>query len=125
MKVFIGWGGDRSKAAAIALRNWLPRVLQDVKPWMSEIDIGAGARWGPEVDRELSDTKFGILCVTADNAETPWLLFEAGAVAKTVDKQTRVVPYLIDFNQAELPDGPAYQVSGEKGRQRRYARCCV
>lgn len=114
MKVFIGWGGDRSKAAGIALRDWLPRVIQGVRPWMSEIDIGAGARWGPEVDRELSDTRFGILCVTADNAERPWLLFEAGAVAKTVDDQTRVVPYLIDFNQADLPDGPLTRFQAKK-----------
>ena len=69
---------------------------------MSEIDIPAGARWGSPVDAQLEASSFAILCLTADNVETPWILFEAGAVAKAVD-ESRVCPYLIDLEPSELP----------------------
>ena len=40
--VFITWSKERSKAAALALRGWLPLVIQAVEPWMSDKDIGKG-----------------------------------------------------------------------------------
>jgi hypothetical protein len=52
MKVLISWSGDKSKAAAIALRNWLQVTIQKVRPWVSEIDIGAG------VDFQIKWTRF-------------------------------------------------------------------
>lgn len=54
MKVFISWSGTRSKLVAVALHEWLRPILQSVEVWMSEVDIGAGDRWGQEVVRELS-----------------------------------------------------------------------
>lgn len=84
MKVFISWSGSRSKAVASTLRQWLTDVLQNLKPWMSEMDILAGTRWSAEVARELSETKFGIICLTRSNVAEPWILFEAGAIARTL-----------------------------------------
>ena len=34
MHVFISWSGERSKALAVALRDWLPLVLHYVEPWV-------------------------------------------------------------------------------------------
>jgi hypothetical protein len=48
MKVFISWSGAQSKAAAHALKEWLPDVIQNLSPWMSDLDIAAGRRWSPE-----------------------------------------------------------------------------
>lgn len=44
MKIFISWSGTRSRAMAVALRNWLPDVVQAFKPFMSEEDIEKGRR---------------------------------------------------------------------------------
>jgi hypothetical protein len=93
MKVFISWSGPRSKAAAQALHQWLPDVIQSIEPWMSAEDIDAGARWGNEVTNELAQTRCGIICLTQDNLTAPWILFEAGALSKTIEK-TYVIPYL-------------------------------
>ena len=60
MKVFISWSGERSKQVARALFEWIPCVIQAVKPWMSE-QIAKGARWSPEIAKELEETRFGIV----------------------------------------------------------------
>jgi len=54
-----------------------------------------GVVWVQELGKELEGSDFGILCLTQDNVQSPWLLFEAGAIAKNFGA-ARVVPYLID-----------------------------
>jgi hypothetical protein len=105
MKLFISWSGVRSKAVAESLRQWIPDILQAVTPWMSAMDIDAGARWSAEIERELEETHLGILCVTKRNQVAPWLLFEAGALAKAVGKSL-VCPYLVDLSTSDLKPGP-------------------
>ena len=107
MKVFLSWSGDQSRHVASALRQWLPSVMQSVKPWMSEQDIEAGSRWPNDLQTELEDTHFGVVCVTSHNTKAPWLLFEAGALSKRV-RASRVCPYLTDIGPEEL-SGPLAQ----------------
>ncbi len=82
MKIFVSWSGDRSQALAQALRDWLPMVLHYAEPRLSQLDIAAGDRWANEVANELEASKFGIICITRENIIAPWILFEAGALAK-------------------------------------------
>lgn len=107
MKVFISWSGERSRFIAEALRWWLPLVLQSVKPWMSDEDISAGSRWLLEVSNKLSDTHVGVICVTPENQNSPWLLFEAGALSKALE-QSFVCPLLFDLQLGQL-SGPLSQ----------------
>jgi hypothetical protein len=107
MKVFISWSGDTSHNVALALREWLPSVLQSVEPYVSSEDIDKGARWSAEIGYQLNDTDFGILCVTIDNVNSAWLNFEAGALSKSVDT-SRVSPFLLGLRSAELT-GPLSQ----------------
>lgn len=104
MKIFISWSGDKSKALAQALRDWLPVILQSSKPWLSAVDIEAGQRWSDAIAQELELTNFGIICVTSDNKDAPWMLFEAGALAKSIEK-ARVIPLLLDVDFKDL-SGP-------------------
>jgi hypothetical protein len=72
---------------------------------MSESDIDAGARWNRKVEEELQGTSFGILCLTMQNIAAPWILFEAGALAKMIEG-TYVCPYLIGLEPSDIPSGP-------------------
>jgi len=93
--VFISWSGERSKRAADALREWLGTVLQNARPWMSETDIEKGSRGLEEIARALEGMKVGIICLTPENLSADWILYEAGALSKTLDAKTRVCTYLL------------------------------
>jgi hypothetical protein len=107
MKVFLSWSGTRSHKVALVFRDWLPSVIQEIVPYVSSEDIDKGARWSTDIAKELSDSTFGILCVTRENINAPWLTFEAGALSKTMDKAF-VSPFLFDIKRSEV-DGPILQ----------------
>jgi hypothetical protein len=92
--------GELSKQVAEVLRDWLPNLLQFVEPWMSKHDIESGAVWFDEISKELSDTGVGVLCLTPENLEAPWVLFEAGALFKGLTKN-RVCPLLIGLRATD------------------------
>ena len=107
MNVFLSWSGSLSHEVALALLGWLPQVVQAVKPWLSSQDIEKGARWFEEIGESLSSTDFGILCLTSGNITAPWILFEAGALSKSLG-QSRVCPMLVNIKNIDL-QGPLAQ----------------
>lgn len=115
MKIFISWSGERSQKLAEALREWLPLVLHYASPWLSKSDIEAGERWSVEIAKELQESNFGIICVTKDNLSSPWILFESGALAKSMD-DGRVIPLLLDLDFKEI-SGPLAQFQAKKADQ--------
>lgn len=112
MKVFISWSGERSELLAKALRDWLPLVIHYVEPWLSQSDIEAGERWSIQIAKELEATNFGIICVTPENLNSPWVLFEAGALAKSM-QDGRVIPVLLDLDFKSI-SGPLSQFQAKK-----------
>lgn len=101
MKVLISWSGERSKAIASALKNWLPNVFQKLQVFMSDHDIQAGARWGSELGGTLESCNFGIICLTPESLESHWLTFEAGALSKAI-KESRVIPYRFQLQASDV-----------------------
>jgi hypothetical protein len=99
MKVFISWSGNKSRKTAEIICNWLQQVIQVVEPWIS-IDIQKGKRWSPEISRSLEESKVGIVCLNRNNLKAPWLLFEAGAIAKTKDALT--CTFLLDIKPSDV-----------------------
>lgn len=93
--VFISWAKPRSLWVAQAFRGWLPMVIQSAKPWMSDSDIDPGSRGLNEIAETLAGVKIGISCLTPENLDSPWILFEAGALSKTIDDKTRLYTYLL------------------------------
>jgi hypothetical protein len=88
VKIFISWSGEKSREVAIALREWLPAVINSVEPFVSSKDIDPGTRWQMEVAGQLESSAYGIICVASENQSSPWLNFEAGALAKMVGLST-------------------------------------
>jgi hypothetical protein len=115
MKVFLSWSGRESKQVALALRKWLPSVIQAIEPWMSSEDIERGARWSSELATELKTTNAGIICMTPDNREAVWLNYEAGALSKSVDT-AMVCTYLHRMKHADLK-GPLVQFQGTESNK--------
>ena len=113
MKVFISWSGDRSRHIAKALKDWLPDVLQAVKPWMSDTDIESGQKWQSELSKQLNECEFGIVCVTPENKASPWLNFEAGALSKALKDVTFVCPYLYEMKPEGIT-GPLSQFQSKQ-----------
>lgn len=112
MKVFISWSGERSKALAVALKEWIPLILQYAKPWVSEKDISAGERWAQAISGELESSNFGILCITPENLSSEWILFEAGALSKSM-LDSKVIPLLFGLELSDL-SGPLSQFQALK-----------
>lgn len=106
MKIFLSFSGDVSRKVAVALRDWLPKVIQVVRPFISE-EMGKGERWSDEIANELSQTAFGIICITRYNFKMPWINFEAGAISKAIH-QSYVSPFLFHIDSANIY-GPLQQ----------------
>lgn len=107
MKIFISWSGTKSHKIACELRDWIPSVIQSVEPYVSSEDIDKGTRWSSDIAEELQGSTYGILCLTPDNVEAPWLNFEAGALSKTL-KDNNVSPFLIGLKTSDVK-GPIVQ----------------
>ena len=107
MKVFISWSGNRSHKIAEMLHDWLSLVIQALEPWVSSSDIERGSQWNTKINKELESSSQGIFCLTAENKEAPWILFEAGSLAKGQDT-SRVYTLLIDIKPSDIT-GPLVQ----------------
>lgn len=116
MSIFVSWSGKRSKGTALLLRAWLPNVLQAAEVWMSDVDIEAGMRGINEIFAQLEKARFGVICLTPENLDAPWLMFEAGAISKQVTEKSRVCPYLLGMKPTDIkkPLGEFQGVSADR-----------
>lgn len=103
MKVFLSWSGQRSKEVANLLSDWLCCVIQASRPWISTRDLDRGSLWFGEINDQLKDTTVGIICLTQENKTRPWILFEAGALAKGLST-SRVCTLLVDLDPKDIED---------------------
>jgi hypothetical protein len=101
--IFISWSGERSKVVAMFLREWLPLVIQSLRPWVSLRDLERGSIWFTEIADKLKNTNLGVVCLTRENKSNPWILFEAGALAKGLTA-SRVCTLLIDLQPTDVED---------------------
>jgi hypothetical protein len=107
MRVFLAWSGRQSGAITIALRDWLPRVIEWLDPCRPEDDLRNGARWSDKAAEIRDSCLFGLVCLTRENLDDPWLLFEAGALSHSMQRG-RVAAFLVGLNATEV-SGPLSQ----------------
>lgn len=103
MKTFLSQSGERSQEVATVLKDWLRCVIQSSKPWISTEDLDRGSLWFGAINDQLKDTSIGIICLTQENKNRPWILFEAGALAKGLPSN-RVCTFLIDLTPTDVKD---------------------
>jgi hypothetical protein len=82
-------------------------MLQGVEAFMSANDLESGGRWSHQLADELEQADFGIICLTPDNLDSAWLLFEAGALSKHIDG--RACGLLFDELSSTEVTGPLAQ----------------
>ena len=116
MRLFLAWAGERSKLIASELRAWIPMLIQSIEPWMSEEDIDKGRRWETTLAEALSDSNLGIVCLTPENLNSPWLHFESGALAKAIE-ESRLWTFLYELSPSDVqqPLGAFQHTEFEKG----------
>lgn len=108
MRVLLSWSGKLSLQVAQSFSNWLPLVVQSVKPYISA-DLEKGTRWASDLAAKLETLDYGIICVTRDNVNEPWINFESGAISKRVG-QAKVWTFLFDLKPSDIAkDHPLLQ----------------
>jgi hypothetical protein len=106
LKIFISWSLPLSHMVALILRDWLPRVIQDVDPWVSSEDIEKGTWWNQDLIEAIEVSTVGIVVLTPENLERAWINFEAGALARAIRPSGGIVaPLLINVPGSSI-DGP-------------------
>lgn len=101
MKIFMSWSGDQSKKIAELVKNFLDKVVQLSHPFISSRNIELGSLWHNQVIREANETNYGLLFITPESRDSPWLHFEAGMLLKDLEKD-RIVPILFGIKISEI-----------------------
>lgn len=117
MQVFVSWSTETSRQLAVALRRWLPDVIQSLTLWVSSEDIAKGAQWNRELTRELDQARHGLICITPENQDAPWINFEAGALARTLEG-VKVTPVLLGLAPHDMT-GPLTMFQAAQADDRR------
>jgi hypothetical protein len=101
MKVFISWSGELSRSVAEHLYEWVNSTIQGIECWMSSDDIKKGSVSIVDLNKQIAVSTIGIICLTPENKNAPWVLFEAGALAKGLPTN-KVCPLLIKLAPSDL-----------------------
>lgn len=108
MNIFLSWSEDKSRAVALALKDTLPFMMQEITIFYSG-DIEKGKRGTGEIADALEGTNFGIICLTPDNLKSPWIHWEAGALTKFKDNH-RAWTLLLEVEHSDIePPLAGYQ----------------
>lgn len=105
-KIFISFARENSKEIAKALKNVLETKVFagfNLECFVSDLDIASGEDWWIKIRKELKSCKMGILCITKENLNAPWIYYEAGAM---VAQNLSVIPLLISCDFQALSSTP-------------------
>ena len=80
----------------------LPKIVKDVQPVLST-DFQKGTEWSSLLLRDLKEASAGIVFLTPENMDAPWIHFEAGALATAVgNRGGDLFTYCYDFDPSRL-----------------------
>jgi hypothetical protein len=107
MQIIISWSGKTSYQVALAMRDLFRAVVPIIDVWVSSDDIEHGSRWSPDLLGMFDQTDYAIICVDPTNHLSPWLQFEIGAMAKSID-MGRMIAFLFQIQPRDI-NGPLSQ----------------
>lgn len=105
-KIFISWSGKRTQEFALCLKNVIEETIfpqTGLECFVSNVDIASGTDWWTKISGELKECNLGILCVTNENIDAPWIYYEAGGMAA---RDVPSIPLLINCKVNSLVDSP-------------------
>lgn len=115
MNLFIVWSGDLSERAAGLLGQWFTQLMPWIKVHVPSGDSYGGMGWFSKEWKALQSAEFGILILTKENLNSPWLLFEAGVLFNKLDRPS-IFPVVVDLSIADL-SGPLAQFQAVRADQ--------
>lgn len=101
MNIFLSWSGNRSKLIAKEFKEWIRIVIKNSQPFFSSQDVTKANRWTIELAKQLKETDFGIVLMTKENVNSPWIYFEAGALSSNYLKGN-VCTIQFDISESEI-----------------------
>lgn len=96
MEIFLSCSGEMSKEIADKLEEFLKNVVVDAKPFFFENDIDKGEQWQDHIIKRFNTCDFAIICLTAENINSRWINFEAGALFKKLHNKVAVINFGIE-----------------------------
>lgn len=121
MKVFLSWSKTYSGEIAKVLQKWLEDAFhQKITTFISSEGIEAGTDWYRKISDELDQCELGILVLTPENVNSPWIMYEAGALSG----KKALIPILFERNtdRVEGPLTKRQQVTYDKAGFRNLLR---
>ncbi len=103
-RIFISWSLDQGRQLATLTKEWIESIFMTQKCFVSSEDICGGTDWWDEIKKSLDFASVGIFCITDDNKDRPWILYEAGRIAGRL-KGKGVIPMVFGIS-AIPPDNP-------------------
>lgn len=92
VKIFISWSGQRERAVAEALREALPDLcVTEVEVFVSSKSITKGANGTSVIEANLDASDYGIVLVSRENQDAPWLNYEGGWLASTLSRPVSTI----------------------------------
>ena len=120
MEIFISWSGQTGKKIAEHISRWLPNIIQSIKPCFSPDDLTVGARWNTDIAQKLESCHIGLIIVTIEALNSPWIMFEAGALSKHVGK-AKVCPIVFGIEPIDV-QGPLAQFQAVRFEEKEFTR---
>jgi hypothetical protein len=109
MRTFITWSGQLSHNVALELKKFLRLVFPTVDAFVSSEDIRKGEQWRTVVTNALAKSQREIICLTTENYNQPWVLFEAGALTRALQHPTLYTILIDDLLPNILEGSPLSQ----------------
>ncbi len=105
MRITFSWSGNLSYRVAVLLSKWLPSVVQAVNPSFASRESRKGTTWYKTLKDQLNQIDFAIVCLSRENLNAPWLLFEAGILTTRFDEAHLCTALIGDLSSTDI-EGP-------------------